>query len=108
MKWDQGAMMMSGCSGHPWTGGGTWAVKLDEPGHPLMKSFEGQNFKINDEIYRTLPPHYSRQNQRVLMSLDMSDPTTKNAPGTTPEDMDTGISWIKPVGKGRLLLFAGT
>lgn len=102
-EWEQGAMMMGGIfKGHPWTAGGTWAVKLDDPDHPLMKSFEGQNFKINEEIYRTLPPHYSRQNQRVLMSLDMSDPTTKNAKGVTPDDMDTAISWMKPVGKGRL------
>jgi hypothetical protein len=101
--WNEGAMMMGGIfKGHPWTAGGTWAVKLDEPDHPLMKSFQGRNFKINDEIYRTLPPYYSRQNQRVLMSLDMSDEVTRNAKDVTPEDMDTGISWIKPVGKGRL------
>lgn len=101
--WQEGAMMMGGVfKGHPWGGGGTWAVKIDDPDHPLMKPFGGKGFKINDEIYRTLPPHYSRNNQRVLMSLDMSDPTTMNADGVTPDDMDTGISWIKSVGKGRL------
>ena len=101
--WPEGMQMMGGVfKGHPWNAGGTWAIKIDDPSHPLMKSFEGQGFKINDEIYRTLPPQYSRGRQRVLMSLDMSDPTTKNAEGVTPEDMDTGISWIKPVGKGRL------
>lgn len=101
--WPEGAMMMGGIfKGHPWGGGGTWAIKIDEPEHPLMKPFAGKGFKVNDEIYRTLPPQYSRANQRVLMSLDMSDPATKNAKGVTPEDMDTGISWIKPVGKGRL------
>jgi hypothetical protein len=66
-----------------------------------MKSFQGQGFKINDEIYRTSPPLYSRKDRRVLMSLDMSDETTKNAKDVRPDDMDTGISWIKPVGKGR-------
>ena len=102
-EWPEGMQMMGGTfTGHPWTSGGTWAVKLDEPDHPLMKSFKGQNFKINDEIYRTESPPYSRDNQHVLMSLDMSDPTTKNAKGVRPDDMDTGISWIKSVGKGRL------
>ena len=102
-EWPEGMEMMGGkFTGHPWTSGGTWAVKLDDPDHPLMKSFKGQNFKINDEIYRTDPPLYSRKNQRVLMSLDMSDDVTKNAKGVTPDDMDTGISWIKSVGKGRL------
>ncbi|MHC4551343.1 MAG: ThuA domain-containing protein [Planctomycetota bacterium] len=102
-EWPEGMEMMGGkFTGHPWTAGGTWAVKLDEPDHPLMKSFKGQNFTINDEIYRTDPPLYSRQKQRVLMSLDMTDPTTKNTKGVKPGDMDTGLSWIKRVGKGRL------
>ncbi len=102
-KWPEGNMMMGGVfTGHPWTAGGTWSVKIDEPGHPLMKAFEGKGFKINDEIYRTSLPQYSRSNQRVLMSLDMSDETTKNVKGVKPEDMDTGISWVKSVGKGRL------
>ncbi|MCD6174181.1 MAG: ThuA domain-containing protein [Planctomycetes bacterium] len=101
--WPEGAMMMGGVfKGHPWLSNGTWAVKIDDPDSPLMKPFEGKGFKINDEIYRTLPPQYSRGSQRVLMSLDMSDVTTKNAKGVTPDDMDTGISWIKSVGKGRL------
>lgn len=101
--WPQGMEMMGGVfSGHPWTGDGTWAIKIDEPDHPLMASFKGQGFKIKDEIYRTAAPLYSRSKQRVLMSLDMSDPTTKNAKGVTPQDADTGITWIKPVQKGRL------
>jgi type 1 glutamine amidotransferase len=102
-EWPEGMEMMGGkFTGHPWTANGTWAVKLDDPDHPLMKSFGGKGFKIHDEIYRTDPPLYSREKQRVLMSLDMSDPATKNAKGVKPEDMDTGISWIKKVGKGRL------
>ena len=102
-NWADGKEMMGGVfTGHPWGAGGTWAIKLDEPDHPLMKSFKGENFKINDEIYRTEAPLYSRDNQRVLMSLDMSNPTTKNAEGVRLDDMDTGITWIKPVGKGRL------
>ncbi len=102
-EWPAGMEMMGGVfKGHPWVGSGTWAIKIDDPDHPLVKSFEGQGFKIKDEIYRTAPPLYSRDKQRVLMSLDMSDPTTRNAEGVEPDDMDTGISWIKPVGSGRL------
>ncbi|MCP4607197.1 MAG: ThuA domain-containing protein [Planctomycetes bacterium] len=102
-QWPQGREMMGGkFTGHPWGGGGTWAIKIDEPDHPLMKAFRGQGFKINDEIYRTDPPLYSRSKQRVLMSLDVSDPATRNAKGFKPTDVDTGISWIKTVGKGRI------
>jgi type 1 glutamine amidotransferase len=101
--WPEGMEMMGGkFTGHPWGGGGTWAIKIDEPDHPLTAAFKGKGFKINDEIYRTDPPLYSRSKQRVLMSLDMSDPTTKNAKGVKPSDDDTGITWIKTWGKGRM------
>ena len=101
--WPEAMEMMGGkFTGHPWGGGGTWAIKIDEPDHPLTAAFKGKGFKVNDEIYRTDPPLYSRSKQRVLMSLDMSDPTTKNAKGVKPSDADTGITWIKTWGKGRI------
>ena len=101
--WPEGMEMMGGkFTGHPWTAGGTWAFKIDDPDHPLMAAFEGKGFKISDEIYRTDPPLYSRSKQRVLMSLDLSDPATKSAKGVKPSDEDTGITWIKTWGKGRL------
>ena len=101
-QWPEAREMMGGkFTGHPWGSGGTWAIKIDEPDHPLMKAFKGKGFKINDEIYRTDPPLYSRDKQLVLMSLDMSDPTTK-AKASKPADADTGISWVKRWGKGRI------
>lgn len=101
-QWPEAREMMGGkFTGHPWGSGGTWAIKIDEPDHPLMKAFKGKGFKINDEIYRTDPPLYSRDKQLVLMSLDMSDPTTK-AKASKPTDADTGISWVKRCGKGRI------
>ncbi len=36
------------------------------------------------------------------MSLDLSDPKTAGAKGIKPSDNDTGITWIKTVGKGRM------
>ena len=102
-NWPAGMEMMGGVfTGHPWTSGGTWAVKIDEPGHPLVKPFGGKDFKVNDEIYRTEGPLYSRDKQRVLLSLDLSDEATGKADGVRVDDADTGISWIKSVGKGRV------
>ncbi len=102
-NWPEASEMMGGkFTGHPWGASGTWAIKIDEPNHPLMAPFEGRGFKIKDEIYRTDPPLYSREKQLVLMSLDMSDPTTRNAKGVRDGDEDTGISWIKTWGKGRV------
>jgi hypothetical protein len=95
-------MMGSRFSGHPWTSGDTWAFKIDEPDHPLMAPFKGQGFKLKDEIYRTARPLYSRSKELVLMSLDTSDPTTRNVKEWKDGDEDTGISWVKEVGKGRV------
>ncbi|MBN1806917.1 MAG: ThuA domain-containing protein [Sedimentisphaerales bacterium] len=102
-KWPEAMEMMGGkFTGHPWTAGGTWAIKIDDPDHPLMKAFSSGGFKIKDEIYRTDPPLYSRSKQRVLMSLDVSDPATRNVRDFKPTDDDTGISWIKTWGSGRI------
>jgi type 1 glutamine amidotransferase len=102
-QWPEGQEMMGNkFSGHPWGAGGTWAFKIDEPDHPLMVPFKGQGFKLSDEIYRTARPLYSRDKQLVLMSLDTSDPTTRNVKEWKEGDEDTGITWVKDVGKGRL------
>ena len=95
-------MMGNKFTGHPWGGGGTWAIKIDEPDHPLCAPFMGKGFKVRDEIYRTDAPLYTRDNQYVLMSLDMSDPTTRNVNGFREGDDDIGISWIKNWGQGRV------
>ncbi len=102
-QWPEAREMMGGkFTGHPWGSRGTWAIKIDEPDHPLMKAFKGKGFKINDEIYRTDAPLYSRDKQLVLMSLDMSDETTRKVKGFKPTDADTGISWVKRLGRGRI------
>jgi type 1 glutamine amidotransferase len=102
-QWPEAQEMMGNkFSGHPWGAGGTWAFKIDEPDHPLMAPFKGQGFKLSDEIYRTARPLYSRDKQFVLMSLDTSDPTTRNVKEWKEGDEDTGITWVKDWGKGRL------
>jgi len=103
--WPAGREMMGNrFTGHPWgaCNGVYWAIKIDEPYHDLTTPFKGQSFKIKDEIYRTDAPLYTRDKQYVLMSLDMSDPTTANANGVKPSDKDTGITWIKELGQGRM------
>jgi len=95
--WPEGAAMVGGLfNGHPWGGGGTWAVKIDEPDHPLCKGFGGVGFREKEEIYKLKDP-YSRENLRVLVSLDMEEGS--NRPGR--EDGDNAISWIQSIEKGR-------
>jgi uncharacterized protein len=96
--WPEGAAMIGGLfAGHPWGGGGTWAVKLDEPKHALCKAFDNEGFLVKDEIYQMKNP-YSRESLRVLVSLDMDE--GRNVPGR--EDGDNAISWIQPYNGGRV------
>ena len=100
--WPEAAEMMGGLfDGHPWTADGTWAVKLDEPGHPLNKPFDGRAFPIRDEIYQITGP-YSRDTHRVLLSLDMTDSRNHQVEGIKREDNDFAISWIRSFGEGRV------
>jgi len=101
--WEEASAMIGGrFVKHPWTSDKTVTVKIDDPDHPLTRPFAGKAFKVKDEIYVTHPPFYGRDKQRVIMSLDMSDPNTLNVRGVTPQDHDTGISWVKSYGQGRV------
>ena len=104
--WPEGAALIGGVfDEHPWHSKGTWAVKIDDPGHPLTRAFQGKNFKINDEIYRTKAP-YTRERLRVLLSLDLTDPATLQVEGVRPTDVDVPISWIQSYGKGKVFYCA--
>ncbi|MBN2130456.1 MAG: ThuA domain-containing protein [Sedimentisphaerales bacterium] len=102
-QWPEAQQMMGNkFTGHPWTSGSTVAIKLDVPDHPLLAPFHGQGFKITEEIYLTQPPLYSRDKQYVLMSVDTNDPGTRSVRGYRDSYADTGITWIKDWGKGRV------
>lgn len=99
--------------GHPWTAYGTWQFKSEEPDHPLFASFQtdGPVFKRSDEIYMHKSPPYSRQNVRVLISLDLNDPATRDAYEKSLKrvgarhmraDRDFAVSWIRQYGSGRV------
>lgn len=102
-NWPEGAAMVGGVfDGHPWVSEGTWAVKIDDSGHPLNAAFGCEGFKINDELYRTKFSYQPRTRLRVLISLDMSDKATRTAKGIRPGDMDMPLSWVRSYGKGRV------
>ncbi|HNQ25062.1 MAG TPA: ThuA domain-containing protein [Phycisphaerae bacterium] len=101
--WPEAAAMMGGLfDGHPWGGNGTWAFKIDEPGHVLNKAWGGKGFKLRDEIYQFKDP-YTRADRRVLVSLDLSDPVTGGVKdGVKRTDKDFAVAWIKKCGQGRV------
>lgn len=101
--WPEGAAMVGGLfDGHPWGGGGTWAFRLDAPDHLLNRAFHGKGFKMQDEIYQYKDP-YTREDRRVLLTLDLSDPVTGGVEkGVKRTDKDFAVAWIKTEGKGRV------
>jgi len=94
--WPEGAAMMGGLfAGHPWHE--KVGVKVDDPNHPVVAAFAKKGFFITDEIYQFRDP-YSRDELRVLLSLDMSKTSPK---GGRKDDNDYAVSWVHGVGKGR-------
>ena len=84
---------------HPWTADGTWAVKIEDPRHPLNASFQGKDFLLKDEIYRIRQINL-RKNARILLGLDMKAERNRKVKGVRSTDRDIPISWVKSYGKG--------
>ena len=101
--WPEGQALIGGVfCGHPWTSGEVSAVKVDEPKHVLNLPFGGNGFWVREEIYQISGP-YSRERQRVLLSLDMSKTQNARPPEKIKRtDNDFPISWVKTEGKGRV------
>jgi hypothetical protein len=97
-NWPEAAAMMGALfAGHPW---GRCAVKLDDPQHPLLAAFGGKGFWISEEMYKMREP-YSRENLRVLLSMDLGKMTAKDTE-VGRADKDNPIAWIQQVGQGRV------
>ena len=79
INWPEEAELMGGsCFRHPFTGVASnsksvWALKIDDPSHPLTKMFNPRGIKIGDVMHQVVGP-YSRDKTRVLLSLDVNDP----------------------------------
>jgi type 1 glutamine amidotransferase len=100
--WPEGAAIVGATfGGHPWGPSGNWQVKLEEPGHRLLRAWGGKDFKMHDEFYELAQP-YDRSNRRVLMSLDLRDPATAGVTPLHRTDRDFAVSWIKRQGQGRV------
>jgi hypothetical protein len=98
-SWQEFGEMMGGWfSGHPWNC--EVGVRNDDPTNPINASFEGKGFKVADEIYTVNKGDiYSREKQRLLLSIDPAVTDTKKAGRA---DGDVGVSWIKSCGQGRV------
>ena len=101
--------MMGGLfAGHPWgAGNAPVTVLVEDPNNILLRGlWKDKEFQIRDEIYTFQDKSFSRDAQRVLMSLDLErspvdggvDPMTR----TGRKSKDFGLAWVKTYGKGRI------
>ena len=88
---------------HPWNGHERIAVKVDDPGHPVVSAFGGHGFEIIDEGYQFKDP-YSRRQLRVLLSMDLSRMDLQKT--NLRPDHDFGLAWVKRFGEGRIFYCA--
>ena len=97
--WPEYGEMLGGYfDGHPW-GQFNAPLVVEDARFPGMKNFPS-TFSLFDEVYQI--KDFSRQNVRVLMSLDAGklDLTRK---GVKRTDNDFAVIWAKKFGKGRVL-----
>jgi type 1 glutamine amidotransferase len=89
---------------HPWQH--VW-VKIDDPDSPITAPFKGEPFEITDETYTFTRDSFSRDNVRVLLSIDVSRMTPDELKRENrPWDHDYALSWIRADGKGRVFYAA--
>ncbi len=99
-EWDEYGNIIGGrFDNHPWHQEVT--IRVEEPGHPLLKAFKDPEFRLTDEIYQVKGP-YSRATHRVLLSLDLEKSGAPNLDKLHREDKDYALAWIKPYGHGRV------
>ena len=98
-NWKEYNTMMGGAfAGHPWHT--EVPVRLLDASHPLNKVFQGKGFTVRDEIYQFRDP-YSRENVRVLLSLDPAKTDMKKR-NIERKDGDFAVAWIRQHGEGRV------
>ncbi len=91
-------------SGHPWNE--EVGIRVDEPDHPLVAAFGGEDFRLADEIYQHSHPSDRRKPQdlsklRVLLSLDKAN-TNMGVKWIQHPEGEFAQAWVKPHGKGRV------
>ena len=103
--WPEFNKLIGGFFKFHWNNGQVIHYKIDEPNHPLNAPFKGlKDFQVIDETYTFGRETYSRQNLKVLTSIDYDKMSAEDkAKEQYPRsDGDYALSWIRREGKGRV------
>jgi type 1 glutamine amidotransferase/sugar phosphate isomerase/epimerase len=79
-------------------------IRLDDPGHPLLRPFGGEGLDCRDEFFRVHEP-YSRDRVRVLWSIDTAKTDMNQGPAygqLIRADGDYALAWVRSYGRGRV------
>ena len=108
--WPEFNRMIGGFFKFHWNDGQEITYKIDEPNHPLNAPFRKlkEPLLVVDETYTMGRDTYSRQNLRILTSIDYAKmtPEDKAKEQNPRSDGDYGLSWIKRDGQGRVFYMA--
>jgi type 1 glutamine amidotransferase len=108
--WPEFNTMIGGFFKWHWNNPQEITYKVDDPKSPLTAPFQKLKgpLVINDETYTMGRDTYSRQNVRVLTSVDYSKmcDEDKKKEVNPRADHDYALSWIKREGKGRVFYMA--
>ena len=102
--WPEFNKLIGGFFKFHWNDGQIITVKIEEPAHPLNAAFKGQSLQVIDETYTFGRQTYSRENLRVLTSIDYAKMSAEDkAKEQYPRaDGDYALSWIRREGQGRV------
>jgi type 1 glutamine amidotransferase len=104
--WPEFNKMIGGYFKFHWNYPTPITVKIDDPSNPINAAFKGKSFNTIDEVYTFAWDSFSRDNVRVLTSVDynlMSD-CDKGIESNRRPDQDYALSWVKREGQGRVFV----
>ena len=90
--------------GHPWVWNQEHSCLNEETDHPLTKHL-GASSRIQDELFISSHPFFSRDKVRVLLSVDLSDLETAGRLTDAKKrrhDQDYTLSHVRRFGEGRV------
>ncbi|MFO7302568.1 MAG: ThuA domain-containing protein [Acidobacteriota bacterium] len=102
--WPEFNRMIGGYFKFHWNYPTPITVKIDDPDNPINAPFKGQPFNTIDEVYTFAWDSFSRDNVRVLTSVDYStmSPCDKGLESNMRPDNDYALSWVRREGQGRV------
>lgn len=102
--WPEFNKLLGGFFKFHWNDGQIITVRIEEPNHPLNAAFKSQSLQVIDETYTFARQTYSRENLRVLTSVDYAKMSAedKAKEQNARDDGDYALSWIRREGNGRV------